>query len=333
MEKPSKAKPNEKRQLGLPAVHELRDKRKRGAYNRPTGTIWLVVGGGLVASLLIYRYISSGDLERKRDALLAKQKATDVTLGAEWTPLRDRLESWVVGESGPYAGDSIAADAKGWDFRNQPGIYLRLRVEDATSAEAIRKNSEGSLRDGFTACFLRGSTDALARGEADAAVFSEQPWNLRQAYASTRVLTPAWVSEVKDAGDVLRLRVFEQQFEKAENEEIPRAISIVQKAQFLLLVLDEKPDAPAEPANVSDGGTTTTAESIQLAPHWARVEVLDLRSKGKDTPVFRLRKYASGTSYFAGEHQPTDPETLDAVKRQVNNCSLANAVSADLGLK
>jgi hypothetical protein len=323
----------EKRKIGLPAVSELREKRQKGGFNRPTGSIWLVVGGGLVASLLIYRWVAGGELERKREALLSKQRATDVTLGAQWTPLRDRMEKWLVSESGAYAGDAVAPDAKTWDFRNQPGIYLRLRVGDATTPDAIRKNAEGSLRDGFTGCFLRGSTEALAHGEPDAAVFAEQPWNLRQAYASTRVLTPAWVSEVKEAGDTLRLRVFEQQYEKAESEEIPRAIAIVQKAQYFLVVLDEPADAPVETQLDGGAAALSTAEAVQLAPHWARVAVLDLRDPTKTQPVFRLRKYASGSFYFAGEHQVQDPETLDAMKRQVNNCALANAVTGELGLK
>ncbi len=329
----AKQPPNEKRKLGLPAVHELREKRQKGSFSRLTGSIWLVVGGGLVASLLIYRYVAGGELERKREALLGKQKATELTLGAQWTPLRDRIESWVVSQSGNYAGDTVSQDAKTWDFRGQPGIYLRLRVEDATSPDALRKNAEGSPRAGFTGCFLHGTTDPLARGEADASVFAEQPWNLRQAYSSTRVLTPAWVSEVKQSDDALRLKVFEQQYDKAETEEIPRAIAIVQKAQFFLLVLDEKPDEPATPETQADAGALTTAETIQLAPHWARVAVLDLRTPGKDAPVFRLRKYASGTFYFAGEKQVSDPETLDAMKRQVNNCALANGVTSELGLK
>ncbi len=323
----------EKRTIGLPAVTELREKRKKGSFSRMTGSVWLIVGGGLVASLLIYRWVAGGELERKRDALLAKQRATEVTLGAQWTPLRDRMEGWVTSEAGAYAGDTITPDAKTWDFRNQPGIYLRLRVSDAGNAEGIRKNAETSLRDGFTGCFLRGSTPALARGEADASPFSEQPWNLRQAYTSTRVLTPAWVSEVKESGDLLRLRVFEQQYEKAESEEIPRAISIVQKAQFFLLVLDEAADGPVETQVDGGAAALSTAEAVQLAPHWARVAVLDLRDPNKNQPVFRLRKYASGSFYFAGERQVQDPETLDAMKRQVNNCALANAVTGDLGLK
>ncbi|CAN5695578.1 hypothetical protein BH09MYX1_BH09MYX1_50200 [soil metagenome] len=328
MPPPSK---HQERKLGLPAVHELREKRKRGSFNQPTGTVWLVVGGGLVASLLIYRFVAGGELERRRDALLSKQRATEVTLGADWTPLRDRIETYVVAQSGAYAGDNVSPDVKSWDFRGQPGIYLRLRVDDATSSESIRKNAEMSFRDGFTGCFLRGQNEALARGDADAGVFIDQPWNLRQAYTSTRVLTPAWVSEVKESSELLRLHVFEQQYDKAEAEEIPRAISIVQKAQFLLVVLDEHADEAPEVQ--FDAGDLTNQDTLQLAPHWARVSVLDLRNKTSETPVFRLRRYASGTFYFAGEKQVNDPETLDAMKRQVNNCALANAVTSDLGLK
>ena len=57
--------PKEKRKLGLPAVHEGREKRQKGSYSKPTGTVWLVIGGGLIASLLIYRYVAGGELERK----------------------------------------------------------------------------------------------------------------------------------------------------------------------------------------------------------------------------------------------------------------------------
>ena len=154
-------------------------------------------------------------------------------------------------------------------------------------------------------------------------MFAEQPWNMRQAYSSTRILTPTWIQDVKDAEDLLRLKVFQQQFDRAEKDEIPRAISIVRDAQFFLLVLDE----PSAEAVIEADGGTPAPEHVQLAPHWARVSVLDLRSGSE---VVRLRRYASGTFVFAGERQVTDPETLDAMKRQVNNCALANAVNAEL---
>ena len=42
--------------------------------------------------------------------------------------------------------------------------------------------------------------------------------------------------------------------------------------------------------------------------------------------VLRLRRSAGATFYFAGEKAVTDPETLDAMQRQVNNCALAKEV-------
>ena len=317
------APPKEKPPRGLKSINQGREARKEGRYSRATPITALVAGGGVIVSLLIYRYVAGNQLETARSDLLGKQRAVEVTLGAQWTPLRDRVEKYVIESAGEAKPDVVAADVKKWDFRTQPGLYLRLRIEDAATPEKIRKASDDSLRDGFTGCLLKHPTDALARGEVDASVFAEQPWNLRQAYSSTRILTPQWVQDVKDAEDLLRLKVFQQQFDHAEKDEIPRAISIVRDAQFLLLVLDEP---SAEAVAGADGGVPAP-ENVQLAPHWARVSVLDLHGGSE---VLRLRRYAAATFVFAGERQVTDPETLEAMKRQVNNCALANAVNAEL---
>lgn len=254
------------------------------------------------------------------------------TVGAEWAPLRDRLEKYVLAKSGDFEGEQVLPAAKSWNARTQPGLYLRLRVADVKTAESIRHAAADSARDAFTGCLLKTDNAALARGEADAAAFPDQPWNLRQAYASTRILAPEWVGEVKDAEDLLRLRVFEQQYDKAEREEIPRAIDIIKKAEFFLLVLDEPADDPiaAAAARSDDAGVDTAEEQIQLVAHWARVYVLDLQ---KDVELLRTRQHADGQFVFAGGRPVTDPETLDAMKRQVNNCALAQAVHGAIEVK
>ena len=162
----------------------------------------------------------------------------------------------------------------------------------------------------------------------DAGIFPDQPWNLREAYAATRILTPEWVAQVKDSDESIRLRIFEQQYDKAEREEIPRAIDIVKRADFFLLVLDEPADNPddAKP-RWTDGGIDSAEEAIQLAPHWARVHVLDL---AKNEEILSVRKRADGQFVFAGGKPVTDEETLDAMKRQVNNCALAREVRASI---
>ncbi|HSQ63959.1 MAG TPA: hypothetical protein VLM85_12125 [Polyangiaceae bacterium] len=340
---PAPPKKKETRKPGLPAIHKGREQRLAGKWSRPTGTVWLVVGAGLLASLLIYRFVSDRDIEGRRTALLAKQRAVEATVGAEWAPLRDRIEKYILAKGGDFEGEHVAAEAKSWSAQAQPGLYLRLRLADAKSADTIRRAAADSARDAFTGCMLKTDNAALARGEVDASAFPDQPWNLRQAYAATRILTPEWVGEVKDATDLLRLRVFEQQYDKAEKDEIPRAIDIVKRAEFFLLVLDETADDPATAAGSSgararsetstgaataaadDGGVDTAEEQLQLVAHWARVYVLDLQ---KNVEILRTRQHAAAEFVFAGGKPVTDPETLDAMKRQVNNCALAQEVHA-----
>jgi hypothetical protein len=146
---------------------------------------------------------------------------------------------------------------------------------------------------------------------------------LRQAYSSTRILTDEWVNDVKEASDDLRLRVFEQQYDQAANSEIPLAAKIVKQADYFLLVLDEDVD---EAKKYTDGGPLTS-EALQTVPHPARVTLIDLT---KDQPILRLRRSPQAGFRFMGEQPVTDPETLDAVQRQVNNCQLANEVKATM---
>ena len=314
----------ERKKPGLAAVHEGRERRLAGRFSRLTGRVYLVVGIGLVASLATYRIVSGRELGGRKSALLAKQRADETTIGKEWAPLRDRLEKFVVDRSGAFGDDKVEPEAKAWSNHVATGIYLRIRLEDAKTAEKIRMAAQDSAKDAFVGCLLKTEHAALAQGDPDASVFPDLPWNLRQAYSATRILTPEWVNQVKDSDESIRLRIFEQQYDKAQRDEIPQAIDIVKRADFFLLVLDEPADNPedAKP-KWADGGVDTAEEAVQLAPHWARIHVLDL---AKDKEILRVRKRADGQFIFATGKPVTDEETLDAMKRQVNNCALAQQV-------
>ncbi len=318
----------ERRKPGLQSVHEGREQRLEGRFSRPSGRAYLTIFVGLVASLLVWRFVSNGEIGSRKTNLLAKQRADDATIGKEWAPLRDRLEHFVIDRSGPFDADNVQPEAKAWSNHVATGLYLRMRLQDAKSSESIRSAAHDSARDAFVGCLLKTENQALAEGKQDAGAFPEQPWNLRQAYAATRILTPEWVTQVKEADDSLRLRVFEQQYDIAQRDEIPKAIDIVKRADFFLLVLDESADDPEEAKpKWSDGGIDTAEEAIQLAPHWARVFVLDLQH---DKEILRVRKRADGRFVFASGRTVTDEETLDAMKRQVNNCSLAQEVHTSI---
>jgi hypothetical protein len=314
---------------GLPSIAHARELRaKRGATWTTRGG--LLAAAAVVLGFVVHTVVSGRELSAGKEALLAKQRAVAATLGAEWFPLRDRIESDVhaaAQTAGPsYGGDRIEPAARTGAFRSQPGIYLRMRVADAGN---VAKVAADAKRDAFAACLLRESiakpaaaSSGTVSGAARDAV-AEQPWNLGRAYAATRILNDDWVRSVKDADEDMRLRVFNEQYENAVRDEIPVAIDVVTRAQFFLLVLDE--DVPAA-KEFADGGPITE-EALQLVPHPAVVHLFDLKSNAE---ILRFRGTGDARVVPAGERAVTDPETVDAMQRQANNCALANLVTAAL---
>jgi hypothetical protein len=311
------------RKPGLPSVYKGREDRQRGRYSRATSGFWLWAAGGLIAILVGYRFVSGRQLESAKGELLSKQHAVRSSIGATWFPLRDRIEGLTVEAGSRVDVDSVDRQAAKWDFRSLPGLYLRLRVTDARDVPSVRRAALSSQKDGFVGCFLRETNAPAMGGEVDAGVFAEQPWNWQKAYEATRILTDEWTSEVENAPDPLRLRVFQEQYDNAISSEIPLAIDLVKRAQFFLLVLDEDSD---EARASAEGGAVTVA-MLQATPHYARVHLWNLQT-GKE--VVRVRRAAEASFVFAGEHEVSDPETLAAMKRQVNNCALAREVDRAL---
>jgi len=314
----------DKRELGLKAVHSARAERKQSKYGKISGSAWLIAAGAVVVTLLVAYLLSDRTLSTEKDEILSQQRAAVSTVGAEWYPLRDKLEKITLDATSRFDGDKVDLEAAKLDFRSAPGIYLRLRVDDAKNTESLRKNAQDSVKDAFTGCLLREPNAALARGDADAGIGPDQPWNLRQAYSSTRVLTDEWTNEVKAADDKDRLRVFRQQYDKAKRDEIPLAIDIIKRAQFFLLVLDEDVEEARE---LSGDAGHITQEALQQVPHPARVLLVNLKTNAE---IARVRKTAEADFQFVGEQAVRDPEIRAAMKRQVNNCALAQAVWSSL---
>ncbi len=310
------------RDRGLKSIKEARQDRVSRKFGRPTGTAAIVVVVGLLLVLLGNYLWTERKLDAKREAVLSQQRAALATLGAEWFPLRDRIEGIVMANANDYLGDQTATEATTWDFRAIPGIYLRLRTADAQNVKDLRTAGGESRRDGFTACLLR----TQSAEDMDAGQSEDRPWNLRQAYMSTRVLTDEWTHEVKTAGDEMRVRVFEEQYDKAKREEIPVAVDIVKRAQFFLLVLDED---TAEARADQDGGPLTL-QALELYSHASRVILFNLNTNKLE---MRLRRTPQTKFYLAGENRALPQESRDAMVRQVNNCGLATDVKRALKMK
>lgn len=316
------AEQKKKKGRGLPSIAKAREDRGSGRA-RWTAQAGLVALGAIVAGFVIHRVVSERELNGDREALLSKQRAVEVTLGPEWYPLRDGLEADVLDAAKGWMGDEVLDQARTGAFKTQPGVYLRMRVADAKDVASVRRVAADAKRDAFAACLLREPNERGARGELDGGAFSEQPWNLGQAYAATRILSAEWADEVRSAEDDLRLRIFQEQFDKATKTEIPLAIDIVKRAQFFLLVLDE--DTPEAAQYVEAGGIDEAA--LQMVPHDARIHLFDLVTKRE---ILRLRRSGDARVIPAGEHVVTDSETRDAMQRQANNCALARRVDEAL---
>lgn len=319
------------RDIGLKAVREARFERSKSKHGRMTGKTWLVVGSAVAVAVTAAVLFKDRTLAVQKEELFSKQRAAIATVGAEWNPLREKIEKLTIEAAGPYAGDLIAPELAGYKFRSAPGIWFRGRVAEAKDAAEIRKQAEDSGRDGFIGCFLRENNPSwqhTIKGEDAGSGWYDQPWNLRLAYRATRILTDEWTQEARDSEDEIHLRVFVQQYEKAKNEEIPLTIDIVKRAQFYLFVLDE--DVPEAVAMAPDAGRNAgkvSEKDLQQLAHPARVHLVDLKS-GKT--MLRLRRSAEADYRFAGEYPVRDPYTASALKRQVNNCALAQAVLAEM---
>jgi hypothetical protein len=311
-----------KKSRGLAAIAQARDDRSQGRvrWGAHAGSLAAVA---IVGGFIAHKVVSDRELSSGKQAILGKERAVAATLGAEWYPLRDRLESDVLAAAKPYAGDMVDPRALRREFRSQPGLYLRMRLADARDSASVRASAADARKDAFAACLLREPNERVARGDLDGGAFAEQPWNLGQAYAATRILTDDWVDTVKAADDDLRLRIYREQYDKAVRDEIPLAIDVVKRAQFFLLVLDE--DVP-EALAFTDGGPPTE-EALELVDHPARIHLFELPG-GKE--ILRLRRSGDARLIPAGERMITDPETRDAMQRQANNCALAGRVEEEI---
>ena len=312
-----------KRPRGLSAVKQSQEDRAQKRYRMTPGAGY--VGAAVVIlTAIAYKFATDRTINTARERLIAKQQEVVKAVGVDWFVLREKLENEIVDGAKQYRGDYIDPGMATWQYQAQPGIYLRMRVADATTVERVREVAPAVRRDAFAGCLLREPNDALLQGAPDASAFPEQPWNLGQTYSATRVLSDAWTSDVREANDKVRLNVLDQELDAALSEDVPLVSRVVKKAQFFLLVLDEDVRDVTAAAAAADGGAVTE-ELLQLVPHPSRVYLVDLRTNKE---MLRLRLTASAKIMSAGERPSTDPQVQEAAQRQANNCSLAQMVES-----
>ncbi|HEY6081657.1 MAG TPA: hypothetical protein VIW29_22735 [Polyangiaceae bacterium] len=299
--------------------------------------LWVLVGMG--AFSVIYWRVAEGRLEARKSAVMAKQRAIAVALGPKIQPFRDQVEGWVRELAADGPADFVAAGDALRELRQAPGVYLRLRRENAQSPKQIRKAAQGSLLDGFTSCLFVSPLTLPTEGSA-CRVTSEclpgqlcnewnvcapppRPYNMRLAYRSLRVLSSEWTDELHQADTELGVNAYDRDLDSVAKHDVPVAVEIMNRARFFTLVIDEEPEGGL-PKLQPDAGESAD-ERLQRLPHFARVGVWDIASK---TPLLRMRSQAFSEVVPMGARAPTSPAVQAAQARQANSCGLALAVRA-----
>jgi hypothetical protein len=275
---------------------------------------------------------------------MAKQRAVMQTLGPKILPFRDRVEAWVMQLAGPglpnvvTPGTTLEAIAAG------PGVYLRLRLANAKEVGTLRTAAARSLRDGFTSClFVRHEetdgkfckspsdcTGGLVCNDWSVCARPSQPYNLRLAYRTLRILSPEWTDELHQASTDLSVRAFELDLDAVTQNDVPAAVELLARARYFSAVLDEDPPSGVPPPLPREKGRSEESQEERIArvPHAARVGIWDVRN---GQLLLRVRATAGGDFVPMGAARAAaSPETLAAEQRQVNSCALALEVKEAL---
>jgi hypothetical protein len=257
-------------------------------------------------------------------------------LGPRIFPFRDAIERYTKELAGRWTGETVASDVDLEAVRESPGVYLRLRLENALHSEKMEAAASRSLHDGFTSCFFvrAGAPDprkgpkceslsecapGLLCNEWDVCAPPPRPYNMRLAYRALRILSPRWTDSLHEATSDLQVRVQERDLDAVTKNDVPVAIEVLSRARFLTVVLDEDPEGGL-PEPMKDAGWETGEERLQRVGHKARVGVWNLRRRQQ---LIRLRREASGQFVPVGERVVRRAETVAAQSRQANSCALA----------
>lgn len=329
---------------GLPSLAEARAERRRTLAQASAGLrslppqLWLWLTLAIGAFFVVQWRLSLSEVESEKSAVMAKQRAMAQSLGPQILPFRDKIERWAAELAGSDTSDRVAPGSTFENLASEPAVYLRLRLQNATDVERLRAAAARSLHDGFTSCFFerRGAPDptsgppcasvadcdpGLLCNEYNHCLPPPEPFNMRLAYRSLRVLSSAWTDELHEATSTLAIKAYERDLDRVTREDVPIAARILSRAKHFVLVLDEDPpDGLPAAADAGVAEAETEEERVQRVSHHARVGVWNLQSGEQ---LVRLRRRAEGRAIPVGQSVVKRVESIHAQSRQVVSCALA----------
>lgn len=318
---------NAKMAPALAARIEASVRGRRGGHSGTVALRRFVSGFRLVllvsviatsVSLIRMRHRNKVELERARDALLARIHTQTGSLAPEDRKALARIEPWLVRASGAYEGDLIANELREGgavaSVLSRPLVYVRGPTSDFDGRTGIAATAATSLKDAFLLCLLeppasRAESALLAKvhgaygGGARLESRTSNARRLHDAEAGLPFLQPSWEAQVKAERDAAELTRLERAFTAAP---IERALKAA-RARLLLYAMDDAGDR---------GGLS---ELDGERPHDVRIGIVDLRA-GK--VLLRLRKRVD-PSWISLSSRPQYASGLDS-------CALALDVRASV---
>jgi hypothetical protein len=335
----------EQRTRGLPSLQESKLQRRRAVVlgkvriREAAPQFWLWTLVIFVAFGVVYWNISERELQTRKSAVMAKQRAVAKELAPRLSPLRDKVEGWVQELASDWTDPILSSAVTADELQRSKGLYLRLLLDKAKSPDAIREGASLSLHDGFTSClFARNERTSSPDGSQcfssaqcqpgelcnDWHVCSPptQPFNLRLMYRSMRVLSTDWSDELHKATDEWQVRTFENDLDKVTRDDITIAVQLTSGAKYFTALLDEVPakGLPPEAPGGDPEGMNRPELRVQLVEHTVRLGIWDLE---KGTPLVRLKLFSGAEFVPMGRLKTSSEATQRAQQRQVNNCSIA----------
>ncbi|MEY2931887.1 MAG: hypothetical protein RL033_2636 [Pseudomonadota bacterium] len=301
---------------------------------------WLFTFAGLAVFGVVYYRHAQNELAEQRNQLAARQRAVVVATGQSGFALRDKLEGWVLelARADISRGElksHVSAQASLDEISRGPGVYLRVRQQDAGEVEALRNAAARSLHDGFTSCLFVGRAPEPTVGVAckvksqcgpgelcdDWGVCSApgQPYNLRLLFDALKVQGPEWQKRLASASDDFQVRAMELELEGAAKHEVPAAAELVRRSRFFTAVLDEEA-GDADSATPADAGVEETPEQrLQATDHFMRIGIWDI---ARNEALVHLRLNVAGRFVSLGRDLGGAAASR-ARQRQANNCAAA----------
>lgn len=316
---------------GLSAVERSRAERRKFPKPPWKAAVWF--GLVVAVALGLYGYRASSELDGERQVLLSKQRATRAELEPLWSALRSKIEASAKDLAAAPGVDLIEAEELSrFPFQELPGIYLRVRAGQVETTEKLQAAALSASKDAFTACLMRTAGESPIAGaectrtsecpsgqlcnELNRCARPAQPYNLRLAYRALFVIEEAWAEQVRTTRSDLTLSALAGTFDDVMRSEIPIAIELLSKAQFVLLVVDELPEPSGE---APDAGPSAEDRDVLEGKTWfSRVGLYRL-SDGK--PLVRMRREVKGQ--LLGGSRAADAEVEAARLRQARSCALA----------